>query len=213
VQIHYAWRMNIVFDFGNVLFTWDPVALVNDHFPAAERAAWDVSELANALIYHDDWQAFDAGLLDADELAQRCAVRLNLRPQTVADFIVHVPNVLPTIDVAVDCAKALIAGELGAHRAYYLSNMPAPWADVIEARCPWVAQFHGGLFSARVKLAKPDAAIYEAAESALSLVPAETLFLDDSPRNVAAARVRGWRAEIITSPQDVFVALRAHGVM
>ena len=205
--------MNIVFDFGNVLFTWDPVALVNDHFPAAERTQWEASALANALVYHDDWQAFDAGLLQADELAQRCAARLNLRAKAVADFIAHVPHVLPTIDATVDCVKALLAGEHGAHRVYYLSNMPAPWADVIEARCPWVAQFHGGLFSARVKLAKPDAAIYAAAESALSLIPAETLFLDDSPRNVEAARARGWRAEIITSPQDVFAALRTHGVM
>ena len=37
--------MNIVFDFGNVLFTWDPVALVNDHFPAAERSQWLVGRV------------------------------------------------------------------------------------------------------------------------------------------------------------------------
>lgn len=205
--------MNIVFDFGNVLFTWDPVALVNDHFPASERTQWDASAIANALIFHEDWQAFDAGLLQADELALRCAARLNLRAETLANFIARVPHVLPTIDVSVDCAKALIAGEHGAHRVYYLSNMPAPWADVIEARCPWVAGFHGGLFSARVKLAKPDSAIYALAESALSLVPAETLFLDDSPPNVEAARARGWKAEIIAGPQDVFDALRRHRVM
>jgi len=64
-----------------------------------------------------------------------------------------------------------------------------------------------------VKLAKPDSAIYALAESALSLVPAETLFLDDSPPNVEAARARGWKAEIIAKPQDVFDALRRHRVM
>lgn len=209
----YDFAMNIVFDFGNVLFTWDPVALVNAEFPASERAGWEVKALVDALVFHDDWQAFDAGTLEPDVLAERCATRLNLRAGAVAKFIERVPHVLPVIEPTVAIVQSLLAGDRGAQRVYYLSNMPAPWADVIEARCPWVSQFHGGVFSARVKLAKPDPAIYAATEAALSLVPAETLFLDDSPPNVEAARARAWHAEIITQPSDVRDALRRHGVM
>ena len=107
----------------------------------------------------------------------------------------------------------LFRSDNGAHRLVYLSNMPASYAPILEARCPWIARFEGGIFSGRVNLAKPDAAIYALAERALKLVPGETLFLDDSPPNVDAARARGWSAEIITSPQSARDALVKLGVL
>ena len=84
---------------------------------------------------------------------------------------------------------------------------------MLEVRCQWIARFEGGLFSGREKLAKPDPAIYAEAERRFALAPQATLFLDDSVRNVDAARARGWNAEIITTPQSVRDALAKHGVL
>ena len=44
------------------------------------------------------------------------------------------------------------------------------------------------------RLIKPQAAIFELAEQRFSLVPAQTLFIDDNPHNVQAAQDRGWQA-------------------
>ena len=127
-------------------------------------------------------------------------------PEALADTLIK--HVLPVHDSAVALMQELADGQHGGHRVLYLSNMPVAFADVLEARCPWIARFESGIFSGRVNLAKPDDAIFAAAEQTLGLNPAETLFLDDSVRNVHAARARGWQAAVIDSPHSV-----QHGVL
>jgi putative hydrolase of the HAD superfamily len=212
--------MNIIFDFGNVLFEWNPVRLLDEHFLGKQsvepRGALNSAALAETLINHQDWLDFDLGRLNSDALAARSAARLSLHEPHLRAFIERIPHVLPTIDptitlfnhLADDANNAAVA-----HRLLYLSNMPAPFIPVLMTRCPWIARFDGGIFSGRVNLAKPDTAIYALAERRLNLIPSETLFLDDSPRNVDAARARGWCAEIITDPQSACDALTKHGVL
>ena len=205
--------MNIVFDFGNVLLEWNPPRLIEEHYPQRERLPFTPPELADALINHQDWIDFDRGLISAALLAERSAVRLGLDATGAHAFITRIPHVLPTFDDALTLLHELADGQHGKHRVLYLSNMPTTFADVLEARCPWIARFEDGIFSGRVNMAKPDAAIYAEAEARFRLDPAQTLFLDDSPPNVDAARARGWRAEIIDSPQSVRNALIAHDVL
>ncbi len=206
--------MNIVFDFGNVLFEWNPVRLIDEHFAPTSASPTTSAALADTLVNHQDWLDFDLGLVDAATVAGRSAARLSLDRAHLHTFVERIPHVLPTIDPTIALFNQLAdeAADNGAHRLVYLSNMPASYAPVLEARCPWIARFEGGIFSGRVNLAKPDAAIYALAERVLNLIAAETLFLDDSPRNVEAARARGWAAEIITGPQSARDALAKHGV-
>ncbi len=64
--------------------------------------------------------------------------------------------------------------------------------------------------------AKPGEEIYRAFEAATGFMAGEVLFFDDLPDNVAAAKGRGWRAELIdhTTPTAPQIAhhLSAHGV-
>ena len=205
--------MNIVFDFGNVLMEWNPPRLIEEHFPQRERLTHTVPALAEALVNHQDWIDFDRGLTSAAQLAERSAARLGLDAADTHAFIERIPHVLPMLEDALALMQELADGQHGAHRVLYLSNMPTTFADVLEARCPWIARFDDGIFSGRVNMAKPDAAIYEEAEKRFNLDPTQTLFMDDSPPNVDAARARGWRAEIIDSPQSVRNALIAHDVL
>ncbi len=211
----YDRAMNIVFDFGNVLFEWNPVRLIDEHFVPATGLPVNTAALADTLVNHQDWLDFDLGRIDVETVATRSAARLSLHRGQLQSFIERIPHVLSTIDPAVALFNQLAdeVSDTGAHRLLYLSNMPAPWASVLEVRCPWIRRFEGGIFSGRVKLAKPDAAIYALAEQSLNLIPAQTLFLDDSSRNVEAARLRGWTAEVITDSQSTRDALAKHGVL
>ncbi len=202
--------MNVVFDFGNVLFEWNPEQLVTEHFPVALPPEVSSATLVDRLVNHQDWLDFDLGFIDSRELAQRSASRLGLHANAVQTFVDRIPHVLPLIEPSVKRMQALVGGR---HRVFYLSNMPAAFADVLEARCPWIAHFEAGIFSGRVKLSKPDPAIYEAAEKAFGLDPADTLFLDDVPHNVDAARVRGWKAEVIDGPQRTRDVLAKYGIL
>jgi putative hydrolase of the HAD superfamily len=212
----YACLMNIVFDFGNVLVEWNPARLIREHFSLAIANTSPPDELAAALINHQDWLDFDLGWIGSAELAERSSRRLGLDADALHGFIERIPHVLPVFDETVALMTALAQRTHGEHRVLYLSNMPASYADLLEVRCPWIAQFEDGIFSGRVNLAKPDDAIYALAEQQLRLNPAETLFLDDSAKNVAAARERGWQAEVIVDPHNtksVSNALIRHGVL
>ena len=208
--------MNIVFDFGNVLFEWNPARLIKHYYDAPDGKTQHAETLADMLVNHQDWLDFDLGLINSQQLAERSAPRLGLDANGLRAFVDRIPHVLPLCEPTIALMNKLADGLHGAHRVVYLSNMPSAFATVLEARCPWIGRFENGIFSSRVKLAKPDAAIYAAAETQLNLDPTDTLFLDDSAPNVHAARARGWHAEIINQPhndQSVRKALITHGVL
>jgi putative hydrolase of the HAD superfamily len=204
--------MDIVFDFGNVLFEWDPATLIARYFPGADQIGIDYALFASTMSEHSDWLAFDAGHLDAITLAPRVAARMNLDVDAVHAFLTRLPHVLPPIESAIEIVERLCADHAHEHRVFYLSNMPAEFADTLEQKYPWIAKFRGGVFSGRVGLIKPDAAIYRHIEEICDLRPADTLFLDDSRPNVSAARACGWHAEQILDANSIGRALTAHGI-
>ena len=72
-----------------------------------------------------------------------------------------------------------------------LSNAPtyfAEHADYYEI----VREFDGVVFSAPVRMAKPDARIYRYLFEHFDLKPETCFFLDDKPANLEAGRAAGW---------------------
>ena len=95
-------------------------------------------------------------------------------------------------------------------RLYYLSNMPEPYARVLEQRHDFLQWFDGGMFSADVKMIKPQPDIFALLQSRYALAPAHTVFIDDLPANVDAARTHGWHAIHFESASQLEPQLAAH---
>jgi putative hydrolase of the HAD superfamily len=77
-----------------------------------------------------------------------------------------------------------------------------------EPEYPAVHRLRHQYASHLLGLAKPDAAIYRAFERATGSAPADILFFDDLPENVAAARALGWNAERINPHLETVPQLR-----
>ena len=122
--------MNIVFDFGNVLVEWNPVWLIEAHYPQRELLTHRPSALAEALVKHQGWLDFDRGLIDTATLADRSAARLGLDAISLGRFIERIPHALPMCQDAITALQALAVGHHGGHRLLYLSNMPTAYAAV-----------------------------------------------------------------------------------
>lgn len=203
----------LVFDFGGVLFRWQPLELMRQVLPdlaggddaAARRLAASIFE---SFTPDSDWAAFDLGRVDEAMLAQRIGARLGVPSVRLRALIDAIPAHLQAL---ADSVALVAAAKAAGHRLYFLSNMPLPYAAQLEQANEFIADFADGIFSARVGMMKPDPAIFRLAESRFALHPGETMFIDDHAGNVDAARRLGWQALRFESAAQCGEALRASG--
>lgn len=202
--------MKFVFDFAGVLFQWQPAAMLRRELPHLARdeqsAQHWVQEIFQA--YVGDWGDFDRGTVAVPALVARIARRTGLAAADVQQVVDAVPRELQPVPDTV----ALLRRLRDAGRAlYYLSNMPAPYADHLQASHDFVAWFRDGIFSARVGANKPEAAIFELAAARFDADPGELVFMDDHLPNVQAARALGWNALLFVNPAQTEAELRDRG--
>lgn len=206
--------MNLVFDFGAVLFHWKPAELVAQTFAQEASSPQAAADLVHALFAHADWHSFDRGTLGMDDIVRRTAERLGLdlaRVEALMQHIdVHLAPVPGTVSLLRDLHAQRLAG--GGLKLYYLSNMPAPYARRLETLHDFLQCFDGGVFSGDVHWIKPEPQIYQLLQSRYALEPAHTLFIDDLKHNVHAAEQQGWSAIQFHSPEQLEQELLARNV-
>jgi putative hydrolase of the HAD superfamily len=198
-------RLNVVFDFGAVIFAWEPHKLLVPVFPQHAGTPAQATALAKQVFSHADWQAFDAGLVSQAEVAQRTHQRTGLDLPTLTQMIDGIGRQLQPIASSVAVLSDLRARkQAGADIGlYFLSNMPAPYARVIERSHAFMDWFDDGIFSADVKLIKPDSAIFEQASQRFDLQGGRTVFVDDMQANVEASVAHGWHGLHLHTPGEL----------
>ena len=187
--------MNLVFDFGAVLFRWQPELLMQAHFADRATSAQAARELVRAFLHHPDWQSFDRGAIAEHDLVSRTSERLGLQPAAVLALLegieAHLTPLQPTVALLERlCQRRRERADV---RLYYLSNMPVRFARLLERRHDLASWFDGGVFSGDVHLAKPEPGIYQLLQQRYALDAAQTVFIDDMQANVDAAQALGWR--------------------
>jgi len=211
--------MNVVFDFGAVLFTWRPTQLVTLYFPERARTVAQAGHLAHQIFGHADWQAFDRGALEMREVIDRTSTRLELAHETLSALVEGIGDRLTPMPDSVDLlthlhglrVQMLVAGEEPL-KLYFLSNMPVPYARTLERRHDLLAWFDGGIFSGDVLLVKPEPAIYQLLQSRYGLLAQSTVFIDDLLGNVQAAQGLGWHGIHFKTAKQAASDLEALGL-
>ena len=197
----------IVWDFGGVLFRWDPAALIARTLPHRLSDDHGAQHWKHQFFARPDgeWVAFDRGTLGMDDVVTGIAQRLAWPQAEVRAVVDAVPDELQPIDGSVRLLQAL---QQRGHRLHFLSNMPAPLADHLQRRHAFLSLFASGIYSSHLQLVKPEPAIYAHAQQRFGLDPATTLFIDDHPENIEAAQRHGWQAFLFTGPDALAVRLR-----
>jgi putative hydrolase of the HAD superfamily len=204
--------MRIVFDFGGVLFRWQPLQMLQRELPLRSRDDASAQRLFAGIFqgYGGDWGEFDRGTLAIPELVRRIALRTGLQEQEVQAVVNAVPSELQPIPKTVALLRQL---RNDGRRLHYLSNMPLPYADHLEREHEFLGWFESGVFSARVRQIKPEPAIFATAARHFAAMPSQLVFIDDVQANVQAARQAGWNALHFVDPDSCEAQLRAHGWM
>jgi len=207
--------MNIVFDFGAVLFTWQPGQLLLQTFPKQVATIEAAKHLAHQVFGHPDWHEFDRGGLEAEQVVSRISQRLDLPMLAVHKLVYGIGERLTPIDGTVAVLKQLHTLRQAGDRVtglYYLSNMPHIYARHLETHHEFLQWFDGGVFSADVQHIKPDPAIYQLLQNRYGLQPDHTLFIDDLKANVHVAQALGWQGLHFESPEQLQVELALLGL-
>ena len=187
----------ILFDLGAVLIDWNPRYLYRQHFKGDEAAM----EHFLAEIVPNEWnRSIDAGRTFDEAVAER----IKLHP-THADLIRLWRDGWPKMLADEIPGSVAILGELRdrGYRLYALTNWSAETFPLARERFGFLQWFEDIVVSGEVKLAKPDARIFELAIERCRLDPGSTLFIDDSPHNVEAGRDAGLHALHFRNPEDL----------
>ena len=139
----------------------------------------------------------------------------SLPGQSAADLVAEVQAVVDAVPAALTPLADTVALLARLRRAgrplYFLSNMPAPYAEHLERTHGFLRCFESGVVSARVRQIKPEPGIYDTAARWFGAAPADLLFIDDVADNVHAARAAGWQALQFIDAADCEAQLRARG--
>jgi 2-haloacid dehalogenase/putative hydrolase of the HAD superfamily len=204
---------DVVFDLGGVVFRWQPLVLLQELFPEQVRSEAEAREWASQIFqtFHPeaDWALFDLGRIEPEPLAQRIAARTSLAEADVRHLIANIPPHLQPIPGTVDLIHALKAQ---GHRLYFLSNMPAGYADHLVRANDFFAQFEDGIFSAHVQQIKPLPDIFATAQARWPL-RGQPVFIDDVQHNIDAAERHGWQGLRFETPEQVRADLVGRGYL
>src|SRR5262249_53096884 len=141
---------------------------------------------------HPDWIEFDRGTIDEAIASERIARRLGRPPAEMADLFVRVRESLTPVPPMVEVLERV--RRRSGLSLYVLSNMAEPIFRHLEAGYDFFRHFDGVVISGAIRLVKPEPAIFEHLSQRFAIAPAQSVFIDDMPANVAAARELGFAA-------------------
>lgn len=182
---------HIVFDIGKVLIHYDPELPFRRLIPDEARRAWFLAEICTpAWNVEQDrgrpWREAEALLIE----------RHPREEELIRAFRRHWHEMVPhAYGDSVAILKRLV--EAG-RDVTMLTNFAADTFAEARRRFPFLDLPRGVTVSGEAGIIKPDAAIYRLHAETFGLTPAETLFIDDSAKNVEGARAAGWHAVLFT---------------
>lgn len=171
---------NIVFDLGGVVFARDPRKFEPEFIKFFSYIL--LPEMPKF------WEDYDRGVVTYDEVITSLA-EYNSCDRELAERNLR-RSILTQEEIP--ATKALIADLSAAgYRLFVLSNMSKEFIEFLR-KTDVYRHFEGEVVSCEEHVIKPEAKIYRRLIERYRLDPAETLFVDDRPKNIVAARELGW---------------------
>ena len=169
----------VIFDLGGVVLGWEPERAFEQVMPAEE-----VAEFLRRIDFAD-WNRRNDGGRTFDEAEAELIARFPEAEGVIHGYREHFAH---TLSGMVPGTAAVIAelGQAGIALSA-LTNWSGETFPIARERFGILRRFSTILVSGDERLLKPDPAIFALACEREGLDPAGTVFVDDSPRNAAAA--------------------------
>lgn len=193
----------IVFDIGGVLLDWDPRYLYRKLIP-------DEAEMETFLhtVCNNAWNLEQDRGRDWKEAVNLLTQQHPDKADLIKAYDERWPEMVQsaihgTVDIMMELRSR-------GYKLYSITNFSEEKLEYSMKEYPFLRGFDGIIVSGKVKLLKPDPAIYKALLDEYDLNPRQLLFIDDRRENVQAAWDAGYHAVQFLSPaqleQDLIAA-------
>ena len=195
----------VVFDIGNVLtdFAWDKFLVFKGYDDKM------VERIAKATVYSDDWVEYDKGNLTNEEIIARFVENDPEIRSEIEESFKNIDGIILKREKTIPWIRALKAA---GYKVLYLSNFSKQALEGCPDAMAFLDETDGGILSFREHVVKPDPAIYNLLVSRYNLTPSKTVFIDDTPVNIEAAKNLGWKGIIYRDYNQVVDELATIGV-
>lgn len=187
---------NVIFDFGQVLVNFEP-----DYMTGRYIEDDGDRDFAKDIIFDRlYWDRLDAGTIEEEEVIEGIKSRLpeRLWEKAVNAYKNWIYNI-PEVDKMADLIK-YIKEKYGV-KVYLLSNISRYFAEH-SCEIEILENIDGCVFSATCGHTKPDREIFEYICEKFNLLPEETVFVDDSEKNIQGAKDFGIDGYIFKKDPD-----------
>ena len=193
--------MKFLFDLGGVFFDWNPEHFYKDVFPEPDERKNFLDNICN-----DEWNIKqDAGRLISvaevelinsfPEYEDKIKLYYKNHHNMIKNFFQNSVTVLNDLkDKNFEC--------------YVLSNWSWETFQGMDKKYPFLNKFDGLIISGKEKLIKPDPEIYKLAINRFSLIPEETVFIDDKKENIEAAIKLGFLTVHLSNPEKIIEEIK-----
>lgn len=195
---------NIIFDYGNVIFSLD---FIKGQQAWKDLGITDPGQFYGHRVQDKVFDAFERGEIEADEF--RDYIRKKISNPRLTDQQIN--NAWNSMLVGVPKGNHELLAELKSkYRTFLLSNINPIHYDYIMNYLKTDFDFDDNdhlfektYYSHLTGKRKPEAEIFEQVLTENQLIPAETLFIDDSPQHLETAKKLGIKTYLMTMPDTI----------
>ena len=197
---------NIIFDMGNVLidFRW------RELFAEMGLTGEKFDRMAKATVLDPVWNEFDRGVWTDEMMLDAFIKNAPELESELRDFMdVHFKRLLKKFDYTDEWMDRLKAK---GYKLYILSNFSEKALNDCAEELDYIQKADAAVISYKVKMIKPDPAIFRYIIDTYKLVPEETVFIDDVEENVEEAGRHGIKTVLFRGKSSADEQLEKLGV-
>ncbi len=196
---------NIIFDIGNVLVQWAPQHVVQRFFPQEQSP----DDLTRKLFKSPVWIDLNLGKLTEKEALQLYHQQLTIPLPTLEKLMIAVKESLMPVEGSFELLDELYRLHLP---LYSITDNVKEIITYLKGRYDFFPKFLDMVVSAEVGALKPSAVIYKHLIDTHSLIPQQTVFIDDHLPNIQGAKDMGLQTIHFTTAAQCRAELKSLGV-
>ena len=197
----------VVFDLGGVLIDWNPEYVYRQIFPDPAQRKWFFEEICTP-----DWNEEQDGGRSLEEGTQLLVGRFPDHASSIRAYYDRWEEMLSgPIEGSVEILRHLKFNT--PTKLYALTNWSAETFPLALQRFEFLHWFDGRVVSGEEKTRKPFKDIYEKLIRRFSIIPAESIYIDDNLRNLDPAKALGFHTVHFQDPAQFAKTLTQAGLL